>query len=434
MKATLYNLGCKVNFADGAQIEKLLKDAGAEIVRYGEPADLVLINTCTVTAQADADSRKMLRRAVRRYTNAFIAVTGCFAQLRRDEIMQIDGVDAVFGQDEKFRLIEILNELKTQQITLTKPLVTQFFINNTSPCEFHSSSSSECALRTRIVLKLQDGCDYRCSYCAVPDARGTSRSMPFSEIPSAIDKITEDGYVEIILSGINLGEYCSPGGERFVDVIRLLSGMTDKARFRISSIEPNLLTNEIIQLVASSKNICPHFHIPLQSGSDAVLQAMRRRYKSSTFESLINKIKDAMPDCCIGVDLIAGFPGETEADFETTYKLIESLPVSYLHAFTYSERQGTPAAEIKPKVAHQIKKERTIALRDLSHSKLVQFYNSQLGQIKSVIPETYNEKSGLWCGWSENYIRCAFKAIGGIKKQPVNLLLKDIESDKVICA
>jgi threonylcarbamoyladenosine tRNA methylthiotransferase MtaB len=449
MLATLYTLGCKVNFADGAQIETQLKEAGFDIVRFGEPADLVVINTCTVTMQADADSRKMIRRALRRYPNAFIAVTGCFAQLRREELLEIDGVDAVFGQDEKFRITEILSDIENthpmtsrhrmSSITLIPSIHrmsnknTLFFIKEATPCEFHASSSTESSLRTRIVLKLQDGCDYRCAYCAVPDARGSSRSMNFDDIEPAVRKIANDKFVEIILTGINLGEYRSPSGERFVDVVRLLTSLDIQARFRISSIEPNLLTEEIINLVADSKNFCPHFHIPLQSGSDTILSAMRRRYRSADFENLVSKIKDKIPDCCIGVDLIAGFPGETEQDFVTTYKLIERLPVSYLHAFTYSVRQGTPAAEITPKVAHQIKKERTIALRQLSDSKLSVFYQSQIGKTRLVVPETLDEVSGLWHGWSENYVRCEFELDESEQKSKHQMTLIKVNGDKVFC-
>ncbi|MDA3843535.1 MAG: tRNA (N(6)-L-threonylcarbamoyladenosine(37)-C(2))-methylthiotransferase MtaB [Candidatus Kapabacteria bacterium] len=411
MKISFYNIGCKVNFAETSTIAKQMETLGAEVVEFGEDVDAVLINTCTVTNNADADCRKIIRRALRKSPDAFVGVMGCYAQLNSDAIAEIDGVDAIFGTEEKFNIPEYIEDWQKRN----KPLIVN---DKLETAEFHAAMSADDASRTRVFVKIQDGCDYVCTYCAVSHARGPNRSLPFDEIPKFFEKFKSDKYREIILSGINLGEYSS-GDKRFADVVNLIDELKIVPRVRISSIEPNLLKEEIIRRVADSKTFCPHFHIPLQSGSDEILALMKRRYKSKTFLDLVRQINEIIPDCCIGVDVIAGFPGETDACFRQSYDLLESLPISYLHVFTYSERENTPAAEYGGRVDPIVRKERTKALRALSDKKRDEFHDSQIGRILTVIPEQISKKTGLWTAWTENYVHTEFEGPAGIEGTPM---------------
>ncbi len=430
MKISYYNIGCKVNYAEVSSIVQEFVEKGAKLVPFGEECDLILINTCTVTHLADSDSRKIIRRAKRYVPNAKIAVMGCYAQMQANQISEIDGVDYIFGNKEKFEILQILKSDLEKNISENSNS-TKTFVSDLKTSPFFTALSLDNESHTRIVFKIQDGCDYYCSYCTVAAARGPSRSMDFKQIKNTIFSIQEKGYKEIVLSGINLGDYNTGDGKRFSDVLNMINEIDVNLRFRISSIEPNLLNEEIIKLVSLSDKICTHFHIPLQSGCDEILKKMRRRYNKSLFINRIELIKKYIPDCCIGIDIITGFPSETDANFNETYSLLESLPISYLHTFTYSERSGTDAINLNPKVPHQEKKRRTLLLRELSDRKKKEFYQTQLGNIKKVIPEDYDEKTNLYKGWSENYVRAAFYNKNELYGHDLKVKLLRIQDDLV---
>lgn len=421
MKISYYNIGCKVNFAEISEIQKRLEEKGHSTVSFGEQTDAVIINTCTVTNHADSDARKIIRRALRLSPEAFVGVLGCYAQLKPDEIAQIEGVDAVFGIKDKFAVVDYIDSISRKH----KP---EIFVSDLKDLPFHTAISEDNESRTRIFMKLQDGCDYPCTYCTIPAARGGSRSMDFDELKSRFIQLNNAEQYEIILSGVNLGEYMAPTGENFTDVIRFLDEAGLKQRIRISSIEPNLIKPELLQIIKNSKTICPHLHIPLQSGSTEILALMKRRYNADFFRDQILKIKEQIPHVCIGVDVISGFPGETDVHFAETIDLLQSLPISYIHAFTYSERSGTPAASMSGKVASDTRKSRTMELRKLSETKKREFFESQTGSVLSVIPEDYNPETGHWAGWTENYVRVEFPSESDIEIKPYKVkLLKMLE-------
>jgi len=422
MNISFYTLGCKLNYAETSTLREQFESAGHSIVEFGKPTDAVIINTCTVTENADSECRKIIRRALRSSPNAFVGVTGCYAQLQPEEIASIEGVDAVFGSKEKFSIHNIIKEFH-------KIETPQIHVSDLAEVEFVESFSSDNDSRSRAFLKLQDGCNYNCSFCTIPLARGASRSMKFADITQRINSIIQAGFHEIVLSGINLGDYQAAEGEKFIDILRLIDSQSPKARFRISSIEPNLLTSEIIDFVAQSQRIVPHFHIPLQSGSPEILKKMRRRYKSEYYQSLIHTIKSKIPHCCIGVDVIVGFPGETDSHFEETFQFLHELPVSYLHVFTYSERENTPAAMYPDKVLPATRKQRTNRLRTLSAKKKNEFYRSQIGTTHTVIPESFNPGTNLWIGWTENYIRTEFSASPSLLQVPILIKLHETSGE-----
>jgi len=425
-RVAFYTLGCKLNYAETSHLRQQFEKAGYAVVPFGEPADIVIINTCTVTESADAECRKLIRRAVRLAPGAFVAVTGCYAQLHPEEIARLDGVCAVFGNQEKGQLVELIEQLrglKGGPHVMVSPFHT--------PC-FHPARSADDDSRTRAFLKIQDGCSYRCSFCTIPKARGPSRSMPFEQLPQHIRELAAAGYREVVLTGINLGDYRAPTGERLLDVLRLLEQLQPPFRIRLSSIEPNLLTPEIIDLVARSELFCPHFHIPLQSGSPDILRRMRRRYTVEHYRRLIFSIKERIPHCAIGVDVLTGFPGETEEHFAQTYHLLEELPVSYLHVFTYSEREGTPAATMPNPVPYRVRKARTHRLRSLSEQKRYCFYQSELGSVRKVLPELHDPTTGCWEGWTENYIRVRFAAPASLPRKPFLIRLHQLEEGVVL--
>ncbi|MCS7176147.1 MAG: tRNA (N(6)-L-threonylcarbamoyladenosine(37)-C(2))-methylthiotransferase MtaB [Candidatus Kapabacteria bacterium] len=419
-RVALYTLGCKLNYAETSHIRQQFEELGYTVVPFGEPADVVLINTCTVTESADAECRKVIRRAHRLAPNAFIGVMGCYAQLKPEEIARIHGVSAVLGNQEKAQAAEIVDRLRLLgggPHVLVSPLH--------SPC-FSPARSADEDSRTRGFLKIQDGCSYRCSFCTIPKARGPSRSMPFSDLLTHFRALERAGYYEVVLTGINLGDYRAPTGERLIDVLRLLAELRPAFRVRLSSIEPNLLTPDILEIVASSPIFCPHFHIPLQSGSNEILRRMRRRYTVERYRSLILCIHERIPHCAIGVDVLTGFPGETEDHFAATYRLLEDLPISYIHAFTYSEREGTPAATMPGAVPVRVRRERTHRLRQLSELKCQHFYQANLGTTRTVIPEVYDPLTGTWEGWTENYIRVRFAAPPTLPQHPLPVRLTSL--------
>ncbi len=393
---SLYTLGCKLNFAESSTIAQQLEKNGFERKQFHEGADLYVINTCSVTDHADRKCKKVVSEALRHNPNAYIVVVGCYAQLKPEEISNIPGVDMVLGAAEKFQLIDHLHSLKKEEKTrlYNAPIKD---VNEFVP----GFSEGD---RTRMFLKVQDGCDYFCSFCTIPLARGKSRSANIETTIEQVKKVAKEGVKEVVLTGVNLGDFGVQTGESFYELIQELDKIEQIHRYRISSIEPNLLTNEIIDFVAKSQKFVPHFHIPLQSGNDEILQRMRRRYLSDVYASRVAYIKEKMPHCCIGVDVIVGFPGESEEHFLDTYNFINQLDVSYLHVFPYSERANTTAKKMKDVVPVKVRGERTTMLRSLSEKKKRFFYEQQLNSTREILFEA-EEKGGQMSGFTDNYVK-----------------------------
>ena len=396
-RVAFYTLGCKLNFSETSTIARLFQNDGFEKVEFESTPDIFIINTCSVTENADKKCKSLVNRALKISPHAYIAIIGCYAQLKPEEIAQIPGVDLVLGANEKFNILTHIADVEKN----TKTQIHACEISEVN--DFIPSYSS--GDRTRTFFKVQDGCDYSCSFCTIPLARGKSRSETVIETIKAAQKlIAETGSKEIILTGVNTGDYGKNTGETFLDLIKELDQLEGIERFRISSIEPNLLTDEIIQFVASSKKFVPHFHIPLQSGSNDTLRRMRRRYQRDIYESRVALIKELMPNCCIGVDVIVGFPGETNEEFLDSYTFINELDISYLHVFTYSERANTHAIELSNVVPNSVRAERSKMLHILSEKKKRFFYELQKGKTKEVLWE--GERDGEWMyGFTENYIK-----------------------------
>jgi threonylcarbamoyladenosine tRNA methylthiotransferase MtaB len=398
-KVAFYTLGCKLNFSESSAIGRQFNDAGFETVAFTDQADVYLINTCSVTDHADKKCRKVVKEALKHSPNAYIAVVGCYAQLKPKEISEIPGVDIVLGAAEKFMIIDYITDLTKQEKTL-------IFNQDISEAKNFISSYS-LGERTRTFLKVQDGCDYTCSFCTIPLARGASRSDTIPQVIEQANEIAASGVKEIVLTGVNLGDFGIINGIRenkFFDLVQALDQVDGIDRIRISSIEPNLLSDEIIEFVSQSNKFVPHFHIPLQSGCNKVLALMRRRYKREVYAERVTKIKTLMPDCCIGVDVIVGFPDETQEDFLETYNFLNELNVSYLHVFTYSERENTAAAEMKGSVPGALRAERSKMLHILSEKKRRAFYQTQVGKSTQVLFEA-DHKNGFMHGFSRNYVK-----------------------------
>lgn len=395
-KAAYFTLGCKLNFAETSAIGRQLKSVGVRKARKGEIADICVINTCSVTELADKKCRQTIRKMIKENPGSYVVVTGCYAQLKPDTIAQIPGVDVVLGAEQKLDVIAHLDELRKKE----KGTVLTTKTNNIR--QFVPSCSKDD--RTRYFLKVQDGCDYFCSFCTIPFARGRSRNGTIAEMVAQAEEVAAGGGKEIVLTGVNIGDFGKTTGETFFHLIQALDQVEGIERYRISSIEPNLLTDEIIEFVATSKRFAPHFHIPLQAGSDDVLKLMRRRYNTALFRHKVEKIKQIIPDAFIGVDVIVGTRGETEEYFEEGRKFIDSLPISQLHVFTYSERPNTQALKIEHEVSPQDKHERCRTLLDISDKKLREFYTSQRGKAKRVLFE-HNDSGTCMHGFTENYVR-----------------------------
>ncbi|WP_338792723.1 tRNA (N(6)-L-threonylcarbamoyladenosine(37)-C(2))-methylthiotransferase MtaB [Bernardetia sp. MNP-M8] len=398
-KVAFYTLGCKLNFSETSTIARQFEQRGYQRVEFSETPDIFVINTCSVTENADKKCKQIVKQAKKTSPNSFVIIIGCYAQLKPQEIATIKGVDAVLGAAEKFRLFEVLNDFEQKDtVQLCASEISQATDFNTA----YSYGD-----RTRTFLKVQDGCDYNCAFCTIPLARGNSRSDTVENILKAAKEIAATDVKEIVLTGVNTGDYGLINNERvhtFYELIQELDKVEGIERFRISSIEPNLLSDEIIEFVAKSKKFVPHFHIPLQSGSDEILRYMRRRYKTSLYTERIEKIKNLMPDACIGVDVIVGFPNESDAHFMETYNFLHSLDISYLHVFTYSERQNTKAADMGNPVPKSVRAERSKMLHNLSDKKRRQFYESQLGKTKTVLWENEVKENKIF-GFTENYVR-----------------------------
>ena len=398
-KVAFYTLGCKLNYAETSTLARKFEEKGYRKVDFTDTPDIFVINTCSVTENADKKCAKVVREARAVSPNGYVAIVGCYAQLKPAEISAIPGVDAVLGASEKFRLVDLLDGF-------VRPAQTQVFNSGIDTVkDFNTSYSLHD--RTRTFLKVQDGCDYSCAFCTIPLARGSSRSDTIENILQTAHQIAASGVKEVVLTGVNTGDFGLQDGarkERFIDLIRALDEVEGIERFRISSIEPNLLNDEIIEFVAQSKHFVPHFHVPLQSGSDRILKLMRRRYLRETYTARVAKIKSAMPHACIGVDVIVGFPGETDADFLETYQFLNELDVSYLHVFTYSERENTLAVGMAGKLPSGVRAERSRMLHILSDKKRRAFYTAHLGQTFQVLFEN-DVEDGKMHGFTENYIR-----------------------------
>jgi threonylcarbamoyladenosine tRNA methylthiotransferase MtaB len=410
-KVAFHTLGCKLNFSETSAIQRLFQEQGYQKVDFKEPSDIYVINTCSVTANADKECKLIVKSALTVSPEAYVVVVGCYAQLKPEEIARIEGVDLVLGASEKFKLLNYLNDL-----------------NKKSKAEVYSCEIEEANFfvdaysfgdRTRVFLKVQDGCDYNCSFCTIPLARGSSRSDTIENAVKNAKNVAKDNVKEIVLTGVNLGDFglvgsnlqsshkASAGKARthtFHDLVLELDQVEGIERFRISSIEPNLLKDETIAFVSQSKRFVPHFHIPLQSGSNKILKAMRRRYLRELYSDRVATIKKHMPHCCIGVDVIVGFPGETDEDFLDTYNFLNELDISYLHVFTYSERDNTDAIHLENIVPVHIRRKRNKMLRILSAKKLRAFYEKHLGETRLVLFEA-DHKEGFMHGWTDNYIK-----------------------------
>lgn len=398
-KVAFYTLGCKLNFSETSSIGRLFQDAGYQTTPFNSRADVYVINTCSVTEHADKKCRKVVKEALKYSPQAYVTIVGCYAQLKPKEIAEIPGVDMVLGAAEKFNIITHIDDLTKQEKTIVR----------NAPIEETNQFVSAFSIgdRTRTFLKVQDGCDYSCTFCTIPLARGASRSGRMDDIVQQANEIVASGVKEIVLTGVNIGDYGIRDGkrqDRFLDLVKALDDVEGLDRIRISSIEPNLLSNEIIEFVARSKRFVPHFHMPLQSGNNKVLAKMRRRYKRELYAERVAKIKSMMPDCCIGVDVIVGFPGETRADFLDTYDFLNELDISYLHVFTYSERENTIAAQMEGAVPGAQRSDRSKMLHILSEKKRRAFYETQKGKLGEVLFEG-DEKGGFMHGFSKNYVK-----------------------------
>lgn len=418
--AVYYTLGCKLNFSETSTIGKILREAGVRTVRKGERADICVVNTCSVTEMADKKCRQAIHRLVKQHPGAFVVVTGCYAQLKPGDVAKIEGVDVVLGAEQKKDLLQYLGDLQKHEAGEAHTTATKD-IRSFAP----SCSRGD---RTRFFLKVQDGCDYFCSYCTIPFARGRSRNGTVASMVEQARQAVAEGGKEIVLTGVNIGDFGKTTGETFFDLVKALDEVEGIERYRISSIEPNLLTDEIIEFVSHSRRFMPHFHIPLQSGSDDVLKLMRRRYDTALFASKIKKIKEVMPDAFIGVDVIVGTRGETDEYFEDAYRFIAGLDVTQLHVFSYSERPGTQALKIDHVVAPEEKHKRSQRLLTLSDEKTQAFYVRHIGQTMPVLME--KTKAGMpMHGFTANYIRVEVENDPSLDNKMVDVLLGELNED-----
>ena len=428
-KVAFHTLGCKLHFSETSSLARSCQEEGYEKVDFKEKADIYVLNTCSVTENADKECKRLVRQVLKINSEAFVVIIGCFAQLKPEEIAKYKGVDLVLGATEKFKLPSYLNDLSKQEIA------------EIHSCEIEDANFFEGAYsigdRTRAFLKVQDGCDYKCTYCTIPLARGISRSDQLENVLKNAKEISDREIKEIVLTGVNIGDYGKGefGNKKhkhtFLDLVKALDDVKGISRLRISSIEPNLLKNETIDFVSNSKIFVPHFHIPLQSGSDELLKKMKRRYQTKLYKDRIISIKDKIPDCCIGVDVIVGFPGETEELFQETYNLLNELDVSYLHVFTYSERANTEAATMKGVVDKNVRHQRSKMLRILSAKKKRAFYEKNIGTTRTVLFE-HDNKEGYIQGFTENYVKVKVDYDPGLRNQSIKVKLNDFAEDGII--
>ena len=425
--AAYYTLGCKLNFSETSTFGRVLQELGVRTAEKGEHADICLINTCSVTEVADRKCRQAIHRMVRQHPGAFVVVTGCYAQLEAEEVAAIEGVDLVLGSDEKAQLIQFLSENLDRSVEPRTP----YYIKKTKDIKSFAPSCSR-GNRTRYFLKVQDGCDYFCTYCTIPYARGFSRNPTVASLVAQARAAAQEGGKEIVLTGVNIGDFGKSTGEHFIDLVKALDDVEGISRYRISSLEPDLLTDELITFCAESRAFMPHFHIPLQSGSDTVLKLMHRHYDAQLFADKIYKIKELMPDAFIGVDVMVGCRGETPECFEETYHFLDALDVTQLHVFPYSERPGTSALKIPYKVSDKEKKQRSKRLLDLSEAKTEAFYQRHIGQEAEVLFEKATRGRAMH-GFTKNYIRVELSprdADASLDNQLVSVQLGELTRDK----
>ena len=431
-KAVYYTLGCKLNFAETSTIGSALKAQGMATVRKGEIADVCVINTCSVTEVADSKCRQAINRLVRNHPGAVVVVTGCYAQLKPEQVSALEGVDLVLGSNEKGQIVEAIAERLQMMPEERKLAAHEYRIVRTADIRNFMPSCS-CGDRTRYFLKVQDGCDYYCTYCTIPFARGRSRNGSIELLLGQAREVAMAGAKEIVITGVNIGDFGKTTGESFLDLLKALDSVEGIDRYRISSIEPNLLTDEVIQFCAQSRAFMPHFHIPLQSGSDEVLRLMRRKYDTALFRSKVERVLELMPDAFIGVDTIVGTRGETEELFQEAYDFMASLPVAQYHVFPYSERPGTKALEIPHKVRPEEKKERSQKILDLSESITHAFYERYIGKVRPVLLEHSKSKRTMH-GFTDNYIRVEIDLPEGVQSNMldntiVNVRLGEFNAD-----
>ena len=438
-KAAYYTLGCKLNFSETSTLGKMLQEMGVRTAQKGEQADLCLINTCSVTEVADHKCRQIIHRMVRQHPGAFVVVTGCYAQLEADEVARIEGVDLVLGSDEKANLIQFLSEawvskdekLEAEGERNTQETGTPYYIKKTKDIKSFAPSCSR-GNRTRYFLKVQDGCDYFCTYCTIPYARGFSRNPTIASLVAQAEEAAREGGREIVLTGVNIGDFGKTTGEKFIDLVQALDRVEGISRYRISSLEPDLLSDELIAFCAESRAFMPHFHIPLQSGSDTVLKLMHRHYDAQLFADKIHRVKALMPDAFIGVDVMVGCRGETPECFEETYDFLNGLDVTQLHVFPYSERPGTSALKIPYKVSDKDKKLRSKRLLDLSDQKTEAFYLKHIGREAEVLFEKAPRGKAMH-GFTRNYVRVELSAKDAdpaLDNQLVKVRLGELTNDK----
>ena len=425
--AAYFTLGCKLNFSETSTFGKLLQSMGVRTAEKGEQADICLINTCSVTEVADHKCRQAIHRMVRQHPGAFVVVTGCYAQLEAEKVAKIDGVDLVLGSDEKAQLIQYLSEAWGHSASTPTP----YYYKKTKDIKSFAPSCSR-GNRTRYFLKVQDGCDYFCTYCTIPYARGFSRNPTIASLVAQAEEAAQEGGKEIVLTGVNIGDFGKTTGEKFIDLVKALDRVEGISRYRISSLEPDLLSDELIAFCAESRAFMPHFHIPLQSGSDTVLKLMHRHYDAQLFADKIHRIKALMPDAFIGVDVMVGCRGETPACFEETFDFLNSLDVTQLHVFPYSERPGTSALKIPYVVSDQDKKQRSKRLLDLSDQKTEAFYRQHIGQEAEVLFEKAPRGRAMH-GFTRNYIRVELSAKDAdpaLDNQLVKVKLGELTNDR----
>ena len=424
-KVAFYTLGCKLNFSETSTLSRLFEEGGYAKVDFEDQPDVFIINTCSVTENADKKCKQLVKRAQKINSNALIAIVGCYAQLKPEEIGKISGVDLVLGANEKFNVLEHIDKLETKP---GKTILKYDSIKNTK--EFIPSFSI--GDRTRPFLKVQDGCDYFCTFCTIPLARGKSRNATIKETIEEAKKIASTDVKEVVLTGVNIGDFGQGSDENFFGLIQELDLVEGIDRFRISSIEPNLLTNEIIEFcLKNSKRFVPHFHIPLQSGSNSMLKSMRRKYDRELYSERVSKIKSINPECCIGVDVIVGFPGETDEEFNNTVDFLKDLDISYLHVFTYSERANTTAIKLEDSVPMEIRRERSKILHLLSDRKKRQFYEQNIGLIRTVLVESEQDEGWMY-GFTENYVKVRLPFDVKLANQFLKVKLVKVNSEGIM--
>lgn len=418
-KVALHTLGCRLNFSETGSLAQGFTKRGYEVVEFGEAADVVFVNTCTVTDSADSTCRNLIRKAHKSSPEGKIVVAGCYAQMEPETIANMQGVDLVLGTSEKYKVFDYLNEEE----------VSAIHVDKTS--DFYGAATTTADSHTRAFLKIQDGCNYVCSFCIIPFARGRSKAISIKDAITNANELIAQGFKEIVLTGVNIGEYETSSGEKLTDMVKALLDIEGLERLRLSSVEPNTITDELLEVFKSSPKFKDHFHIPLQSGDDEILTNMRRKYTVEDYKKVIGKIIAAFPNAGIGADVISGFPGETKEQFENTYKLLKELPITHFHVFPYSKRKGTTAAKMDNHIHNATKKERVNSLIHLGDSKLALFSEDQVGSQSEVLFERRSKKNGLYTGYTSNYVRVYVDTKEELKNQIRRVYLKEYKDGKL---